>query len=140
MTSSSFVRPSRWLRHWWPLIGLGLAVLFVLGIVTLAWWIQISAREMGTAAMKEFPGDRVEALVATVQSERHTLTERNHAVWALGQMRDPRALPVLKHYYTGKPCDHARYLCQYELKKAIDLLEKRGFDLVRWTTPDALRR
>ncbi len=71
MSSSSFVRPSRWLRHWWPLSGLGLAVLFVLGIVTLAWWIQISAREMGTTAMKEFPGDRVEALGAMAQSERH---------------------------------------------------------------------
>ncbi len=140
MSTTSFVRPSRWLRYWWPLFAIGFLMVAVLGVVGFAWWIQIDAYQMGTAAMKEFPGDRVEALIAVVDSNRHPFSERNRAVWALGQMRDPRGLPVLRKYYTGLPCDHARYLCQSELKKAINLCENKGFDLVRWTTPDALRR
>ena len=138
--SSSFVPASRWLRHSAPLIALGAIVLAVVGLVALGWWIQIAAREMGTAATREFPGDRVEALMALVESDRHTLDQRNHAVWALGQLRDARALPVLQTYCTGQPCDHARYLCQSELKKAIRLLKSEGFDPMRWLTPAALRR
>ena len=138
--SSSFVPAARWLRHWAPLVALGVLVLAVVGLMALGWWIQIGAREMGTAAMREFPGDRVEALMALVQSEQHTLAQRNHAVWALGQLRDARALPVLQKYYTGQPCDHARYLCQSELKKAIRLLKSESFDPMRWLTPAALRQ
>jgi hypothetical protein len=140
MSTRTFVRPSQWLRHWWPLLALGVVVLAVVALVALGWWIQIAAHDMGTAAMKQFPGDRVEALMALVQSERPTLAERNHAVWALGQMRDARALPVLHKYYTGQPCDHARYLCQYELKKAIALCEGKTFDPIGWLTPAAVRQ
>jgi len=140
MTTASFIRPSDWLRRWWPLLALGLVVLVVVSFVGLSWWIQIGAHQTGTAAMKQFPGDRVEALMALAQSERHTLSERNHAVWALGQLRDRRALPVLQKYYTGQPCDHARYLCQLELKKAIALCDGTTFDPMRWLTPDAMRR
>ncbi len=140
MTSStSFVRPSRWLRRWWLLVGLGAVMLVVVALVTLELWILVGARDRGTAAMREFPGDRVEALVALVESDR-SFGERNRAVWALGQLRDRRALPVLKRYYTGAPCDHARYLCQYELKKAIRLLEHQTFDPMRLLVPGAFRR
>ena len=138
--TSSFVPASRWLRYWAPLIALGVIVLAVAGFIALGWWIQIDAREMGTAATREFPGDRVEALMAVVQSEQHTLDQRNRAVWALGQLRDARALPVLQKYYTGQPCNHARYLCQSELSKAIRLLQREGFDPMRWLTPAALRQ
>jgi len=134
MSSASFVPASRWFRHWWPLLALGVVVLAVVAFVALSWWIQIGARQMGTAAMQEFPGDRVEALMAYVQSERHTLAERNRAVWALGQLRDPRALPVLQKFYTGQPCQHDKFLCQYELKKAIALCTGEDFDPARWIT------
>jgi hypothetical protein len=69
------------------------------------------------------PGDDVAALMAYVQSESHSLRDRNYAVWALGQARDARALPLLERYYTGQPCDHSRYLCQGELAKAIKLCQ-----------------
>ncbi len=140
MSTSSFIRPSHWFRRWWPLLALGLAVLVVMSFLALGLWIQIVARDAGTVATKEFPGDRVEALVRLVESERRPLSERNRAVWALGQLRDPRALPVLRKYYTGRPCDHARYLCQSELRKAILLCEGKTFDPVKWLTPEALRQ
>jgi len=125
MTAST-VPVSRWFRYWWPLLLLVAAIAIVLALVSLEWWIQSGAREFGDEARREFSGDRVEALSAFVDSEKHTLAERNHAVWALGQLRDPRGLPVLIKHRTGKPCDHSRFLCQYEIEKAIALCRQEG--------------
>lgn len=65
------------------------------------------------------PGDDVAALMAYMESDTHTLQERNHAVWTLGHLGEARALPTLERAYTGGRCDHAAHLCQYELAKAI---------------------
>jgi hypothetical protein len=70
--------------------------------------------------MREFPGDEVEALIGLVQAENHTLEERGRAVHALGQIGSDRATPVLRRYYTGQQCEHSRFLCQKELRKALD--------------------
>ena len=78
-------------------------------------------RSVSTEALEGQSGDRVLALIAFVESEKHPLKERNRAVWALGRLGDPRALPVLEKYYTGAPCDHEHALCQGELSKAIRL-------------------
>ncbi len=78
-------------------------------------------RSISAAALGPQPGDRIAALMTYVETPTHSLRERNRAVWALGQLGDPRALPVLERYFTGEPCDHERALCQYELKKAIRL-------------------
>jgi hypothetical protein len=48
--------------------------------------------------------------------------ERNRAVWALGQMRERRALAVLANYRTHRKCDHDREICQYEIEKALKRL------------------
>ena len=125
MTAST-VSVSRRFRYWWPLLALVAAIAIVLAFVGLGWWIQFGAREFGDAASREFSGDRVEALSAYVDSEKHTLAEHNHAVWALGQLRDPRGLPVLIKHRTGKPCDHSRFLCQEEIEKAIALCRQEG--------------
>jgi hypothetical protein len=66
------------------------------------------------------PGGDGASLIAYMQSEDHTLRERNLAVWTLEQLRDPRALPALQAAYTGEPCEHRRFLCQRELKRAIE--------------------
>ncbi len=85
--------------------------------------------EISQSAMAQFPGDRVEALVALVECESCSLHDRNHAVWALGQLKDKRALPVLHKYYIGRPCDHEREICQYEIAKAIRWTEGKSFML-----------
>jgi hypothetical protein len=41
-------------------------------------------------------------------------------VWAIGRLSDKNALPYLQTVYTGEPCAHSLYLCQYELAKAIN--------------------
>jgi hypothetical protein len=95
-----------------------LAVLLV-AFVMVCWSIRSSVIDMSAEAVSQYPGDRIEALMAYVDSEDHSLRQRNRAVWALGQIGDKRALPVLEKYYTGGPCDHVNSLCQEELGKAI---------------------
>jgi len=59
------------------------------------------------------------ALIEFLRAYEHPLAERNHAVWALGRLRDARALPLLEDFYTGEECEHDAALCQSELEKAI---------------------
>ncbi len=104
----------------WPA---GLVVVLVLGyagLASLAWSAFAGAHQFGEQVMREFPGDEVEALIGLVQAEDHTLEERGKAVHALGQIGSDRAVPALRRYYTGQQCDHSRFLCQKELRKAID--------------------
>ena len=86
-----------------------------------SWAIGSGVRAASDAALLEQPGDRVLALMAYVDSPKHTLRERNRAVWALGRLGDARALPALERHVTGRDCEHDRALCQYELRKAIRL-------------------
>ena len=95
-----------------------LAFLFVV-YVLVCWSIRSGVKEMSAEAVSQYPGDRIEALMAYVDSDDHSLRQRNRAVWALGQIGDKRALPVLEKYYAGGPCDHENSLCQGELAKAI---------------------
>ncbi len=107
-------------------IWISCAVVVVLGLVFAGFLALCSAigsavRNISAEALQERSGDRVLALMTYVGSNKHSLRERNHAVWALGQLGDRRALEVLEKYYTGGPCDHKHALCQKELQKAIDL-------------------
>jgi hypothetical protein len=126
----------KFLARWWPVLAAGALILFATGLVTLSLSIQSTAHETARAAQRSFPGDEVEALLRLVESEAEPLDARNHAVWALGQLGDPRALPVLRRHDTGGPCDHGRFICQDELRKAIDGCSGRTKSLprfiVRW--------
>lgn len=109
----------RRLRKWWPV---GLAVVLLAGyggLAGLALSTQAAAHRFGERAMREFPGDEVDALMGLVQAENHALAERSEAMHALGQIGSGRALPVLARYYTGRECEHAKFLCQKELRKAL---------------------
>ncbi len=96
------------------------AFLFI-AFVMICFSIRSGVKEISAEATQLYPGDRVEALITYVNSEDHSLRKRNLAVWALGQIGDKRALPVLTESYTGGPCDHDSRLCQRELQKAIKL-------------------
>jgi hypothetical protein len=111
------------LRRWWPAVIAGVLMAVVVAFVALVWFIQVGAHDYARVAQQQYPGGEFEALVQAVQDEHRSLRDRNHAVWALGQFREARALPTLRRYYTGQKCQHDKFLCQYELKKAIDLCE-----------------
>ncbi len=108
----------------------GLAVLLALSVIMAATllvgvllWVHHCAAETATRAQAVHGGDRVEALMAFAASEEHPLQARNRAVWALGRLGDARARPLLDALYTGAECDHARFVCQYEIEKARARLE-----------------
>ena len=110
----------RW-RRWVSRGLLGVAVLGTLAFLTISWQIGSDVHAAGAMAVREYGGDRISALIACADSPSHRLGDRNRAVWALGHIGDPRALPFLEKQYAGKPCDHDRMLCQRELETAIRL-------------------
>jgi hypothetical protein len=110
----------RWQRAAWTLVGaLTLAVAFL----SLEGFIRLDARHTGTRAATRFGGDRIQGLSALIDCASCSLHDRDMAVWALGELRNSRALPVLKAHYTGQRCNHTIDLCQYELGKAIKKIE-----------------
>jgi hypothetical protein len=98
-------------------------ILFASGL----YWIYATVRDTSSKARQAYGGSAVEALGKTVESETSSFKEKNDAVWALGQIADSSALPMLKKFYTGvmperEPLD--KVLSQYELKKAIKWCEQ----------------
>ena len=116
-------KPGRKARRW----RLGLALCLIVpaaGYLAASWSIGAGVRSIGDTALRYYPGessDRVAALMALVESEERGIRERNRAIWALGQLGDPRALPVLEKHYRGGETEERGELSQYELKKAVAL-------------------
>ena len=119
------------LRFWWPVVAIAIVFLAFAAFAGLSWRLQAGAYALGAEAMREFPGDEVDALVALARSENRALAERNRAVHALGQIGDPRALPALERLYTGRECQHDRLICQHEVRKAIERCRGRNW-APRW--------
>jgi hypothetical protein len=108
----------------------GLSIFLLFFIITCS-WIGHEVRSRCKEAKREYGGDCVEALATVLKDENHSFRERNSAIWALGQLGDSRALPVLRNYYTGnipprEPLD--KVISQYELEKAIKLANG-GFNI-----------
>ena len=102
----------------------GLTLLFVLFFTATSFIIGRDVKRLCLEAKRDYSGDCVEALITQLNDENQDFRARNHAVWALGQLGDSRALLTLQKYYTGnipnkEPLDGA--ISQYELKKAINL-------------------
>ena len=90
--------------------------------------IRNSVRERCEVVLNQYEGDCVEALIQVVDGEMNSYSERNRAIWALGQMGDDgegRAIDVIEKYYTGEIPEREPYnggLSQHEMKKALKLL------------------
>ena len=98
----------------------------------VCWDIGKGVKSISEEAVQKYPGGKVDALIAFVDSKDNSLRRRNQAVWALGQLGQKKALPVLEKHYHGEPYDRTRELSQYELKKAIKLC-KGGLNISAWT-------
>jgi len=107
-------------------VGFGTFVLFFLITSTLIGYDVIAKCDL--AKDKYQTNDCADGLIQSLKDDSNTLKQRNQTIWALGQLGDEKALPVLESYYDGSECDHHTKLCQYELKKAINLV-KSGFNL-----------
>ena len=104
-------------------IAIGLSI-FTLFFVICCTWIGFDVKTQCQEAKGEYGGDCTQALISLLKDENRGFKSRNSAIWALGQLGDTRALPVLQNYYTGnipsrEPLNQT--ISQYELKKAINL-------------------
>ena len=102
-------------------------LLFVYFFFITSSWIGYGVKNTCNNAQMQFEGDCVEALMQTVNADFATNVSKNSAIWALGQLGDNRALPLLESKYTGEipegkmgPWEEG--ISQYELQKAIKLL------------------
>jgi len=105
------------------LAAIGFSVLLFFFVITCT-CIGYSVKYHCYQAKQKYSGDRVEALIAMLNDESQSFGDRNSAIWALGQLGDERALPVLQSYYTGDIPDREPWhgvVSQYELEKAINL-------------------
>ena len=107
------------------LTGAGLLALLMMILVGIVVSIRSGLQRFSDHAIAQFPGERAEALMQVVDCDACSLEDRNHAVWALGQMVEERAISVLRKHFDGRPCQHTTRLCQYELRKAIRMIETR---------------
>lgn len=121
------------LKQWflfWSLLGAGTLILIFLITST---WIGVDVKERCLVAQGKYSGDCVEALIRVVESDENTYRERNYAIWALGQLGDSRARPVLADLYAGNIPEREPYdegISQYELKKALAQIDE-GVNITR---------
>ncbi|OGL53885.1 hypothetical protein A3K55_01725 [Candidatus Shapirobacteria bacterium RBG_13_44_7] len=102
------------------------ASIFLLFFVISCTWIGFEVKTQCQTAQRSYGGDCPQALINLLEDEHQNFRSRNSAIWALGQLGDSRALPVLQNLYTAnipprEPLD--KTLSQYELKKAINLAD-----------------
>ena len=85
-------------------------------------------------AQASYGGEPVIALIALVEDESAPFEKRNTAIWALGQIGDKRALPVLQKLDTAEvqhpPYDSTAYIVQYSVEKALKHIN--GFTVTKW--------
>lgn len=102
---------------------IGVSIFLLFFVITCS-WIGFDVKQRCRDAQSQYGGDCTESLISLLNDENRGFKDRNSAIWALGQLGDSRALPVLQSYYTGNIPDReplAKTISQYELKKAINL-------------------
>jgi len=104
----------------------GACVFFVFVSVTFL-LIRRDVKKICESETRRYSKSCVRSLTIALDDETRDFKERNSAVWALGQLADKNALPVLRKHYTGnipKRESLSNAISQYELKKAIKWCEK----------------
>ena len=120
-----------------------IVLLFVIAVADLliaGLEIYPQVRSVSQTAQAQFAGQRIEALMSMVDCESCGRQDRNDAVWALGQLDDPRALPVLERYFAGTKGHQPSNLSQDRLRIALRHLRHEDYNWVesaswRWRLP-----
>lgn len=112
------------------IMAIGLSICCLFFFIGCA-WIGYEVKNHCQEAKREYAGeltgnnqDCVAALITLLQDEKKSFRQRNSAIWALGQLGDSRALPVLQSFYTNNIPEKEplnKVISQYELRKAINL-------------------
>lgn len=110
---------SGFFRKHWRKIVLVILSIPVVGYFAICISIGFGVRNAVSGAQEQFPGDPVTALIALATSEETSISDRNRAIWALGQLGSAEALPTLRSLETHQLCDHDSLICQHEVESAI---------------------
>jgi len=103
---------------------LGVAViLFAFFFLLTTAVIGLGVNNWCESASRIYSGDCVVAVIQFVEDESNDPQDRSGAVWALGQLGDERALPILHKLYDKSKCEYGMKPCRYELRKAINLID-----------------
>ena len=113
---------------------IGLAAFIILFAISLR-MIYSGVKSICEIASNKFESDNVEALISLIESDEFSFKQKNKAIWALGQIGDRRALPLLRKLDTDeiqeKPLDSDKYIVQYSVEKAIRQINS-SFIVTRW--------
>lgn len=105
-----------------------LILLPFLALVFTNYQIYKNVKNNCVLAKNKYKENCVDALIKFIKSDDETAREKNSAIWALGQLTDKAALPVLYDLDKSLPeqekCSYDKYLCKYEVEKAIRWCEK----------------
>lgn len=105
------------------ILAVGLSIFLLFFFITCT-WIGFEVKSLCVDVSSKYGGTCLDSLIMSLQDNTNSFKSRNDAIWALGQIGDPKALPVLQSFYTGNIPDREPYndtISQYELKKAINL-------------------
>jgi len=108
------------------LSALGISIFAFIFVISVSWIGYDVKSQCQEAEEKYTSNDCVDSLINLLNDDSNSFRDRNNAIWALGQLGDKRALPILESYYTGnitKKESLDKGLSQYELKKAIKLAQ-----------------
>ena len=113
---------------------IGFAAFCILCAISLS-MIYSGVESICEIASNKFESDNVEALISLIKSDEFSFKQKNKAIWALGQIGDRRALPLLQKLDTDeiqkKPIHSDKYIVQYSVEKAIRQI-KSDFIVTRW--------
>lgn len=84
-----------------------------------------TAKAKTVEAKLEFKSDSIQSLICYINSSKHSLEDKNLAVWVLGRFSDERAIPFLTTLSAeltdsnGEELDYRKYICKYEVDQAL---------------------
>jgi hypothetical protein len=122
----------------WILFFTGVSILAILicSFLAIYIWIDQDVKKNIDIAKQKYSGTAEDALIAYLLDTTNSPRDRSQiAIWTLGQIGSPKALPILRGLYKndpeGKTCygRHDSVLCQYEIYKAINAEEVNWWPL-----------
>lgn len=107
-------------------------VLILFSYAILSWQRYTTIGDVTAKAQQKFPGDRIESLIAYLNSDFTNLEEKTQVIWVLGELRDGKAILALQALSHAGHCDHSKYVCQRELLKALRKIKGETFNPYFW--------
>ncbi|HEX38366.1 MAG TPA: hypothetical protein ENG70_05910 [Candidatus Cloacimonetes bacterium] len=104
-----------------------IVVFFIIFSIVVSYHaIYTGVKRICVEAKQEYGQDCVNSLARFIKSDEHTIKKKTHAIWALGQLADARAITYLKEFQKKFDCedDSKKSKICYEILKALKWCEQ----------------